>query len=337
MNKQLKTALVGLGITAAVTGVGALLADGVNRTLAKSALNREAPKIVQKMNLMPKGYQLEEETLKLSAEAREKLEAQPLETVTIESFDGTKLVGHLCRAAQQKRVLLAMHGWRSTWSRDFGVIAPFWEENGCTVLFAEQRGQGESDGEYMGFGMVERFDCVEWLKWLNQNGFENVPIYLVGLSMGATTVLMASGSDELSQNVRGVIADCGFTSAQEILQYVIEKNSKISYRLHGRGINRNYRRKIHFDADGYSTLDALAVTDVPVLLIHGSADNFVPVQMSFDNFKACKSPKKLLVVDGAGHGLSYLVDQNGYEKAVLEFFATNDNFGAQEDGGSCLN
>ena len=312
------------------------MSEGINRVLAKAAIDRERPYIMKKLHFVPSGSRPTEETVDRFREAQSRLESQTFETVKIESYDGTELVGHLYRAEHQQRVLLAMHGWRSSWSMDFSMISPFWEKNGCSVLYVEQRGQGLSAGEYMGFGLTERFDCIEWMKWLNANGFAEVPMYLVGLSMGAATVLMAAGSEELTDNVRGVIADCGFTSTKDIWEHVIEKNCKLPYRLHENGIKRLYKDRIHFDSDDYSTIEAMKVTKKPILLIHGSDDHFVPVQMSKDNYEACQAPKKLLIVEGADHGMSYLVDREAYEKAVLDFFAAYDGTNGQEEN-ACLN
>ena len=75
-----------------------------------------------------------------------------------------------------------------------------------------------------------------------------------------------------------------------------------------------------FEGDEYSTLDAMEVNTRPVLFIHGSDDNFVPLKMSVDNYLACKAQKDMLIVPGAGHGMSYITDSGAYERAVRRFF-----------------
>ena len=217
-------------------------------------------------------------------------------------------------------MILAMHGWRSSWCRDFGPVARFFQENDCTVLYAEQRGQGESGGEYMGFGMIERFDCLEWIKWLNANGFADSKIYLAGISMGATTVLMTAGFPELPENVAGVIADCGFTSAKAEWKYISENNLRVPYDRRGKHVDALCRKRIELDSDAFTTLDAMKTCRVPILFIHGQADSFVPVEMTMQNYEACASPKRVLIVPGANHGMSYFLDREGYEAAVKAFF-----------------
>lgn len=320
MKDRTKAALFGAGamLSAAVIRDG--VSKAIDRNLVCTALDREAPKALGKMKEKLKGYADAEELEALLCQKREALESMPHETVEIESFDGTRLVGHLFRAENPRRAVVAMHGWRSGWSKDFCLVSDFLHENGCTVLYAEQRGQGESDGEYMGFGMIERHDCLAWIRWMNENGCASLPVYLAGISMGATTVLMTAGFEELPENVTGILADCGFTSPREEWKHISENNLHISYQRHQKHVDDLCRRRIDLDTDAYSTLDAMKTNKIPVLFIHGSGDTFVPVEMTKANYEACTAPKKLLIVEGANHGMSYLEDREAYESAVTEFW-----------------
>ena len=198
------------------------------------------------------------------------------------------------------------------------------------MLYVEQRGQNNSGGEYMGFGLTERFDCVNWIDWVNEKTGGKLPIYLCGVSMGASTVLMTAAF-ALPDNVHGIIADCGYTSPQAIWKHVAQTNLHVTYDEWLSGIiDEMCKERINFSSTDYSCTQALADSHVPVLFIHGTDDTFVPVEMTYENYKACASPKRLLVVPGAGHGMSYVVDRKLYEQAVLQFW--NDF-----DGLSCEN
>lgn len=257
--------------------------------------------------------------------ASEKLRSMDTKLIEIVASDGEKLAGHLLEHKSPKRIILAMHGWRSDWSRDFGPITDFWNYNNCTVLYADQRGHGQSGGSYIGFGLTERYDCLDWVNWINKNiNTNNLPIYLAGISMGATTVLMASDL-ELPDNVHGIMADCGFTSPYEIWKHVANNNLGISYSMVSYLANSMYRKRTDMNTDDYSTVEALENTKIPVLLIHGSDDTFVPVEMTYSNYKACTSPKKLLIVPGAKHALSYYVNRLEYEETVKKFWKMCDN------------
>ena len=244
--------------------------------------------------------------------------------VSIKGHDGEDLIGHLYTAEEPRRIVIAMHGWRSSWARDFAYISKLLRESGCTVLYVEQRGQNKSGGKYMTFGLHERYDCLSWARWVNETINQvGIPIYLAGVSMGASTVLMAAGQP-LPENVRGIISDCAFTSPREIWDYVVREKLRLSFRIRGRVVNDIMEKRLKTAPIGYSTEDALRESRIPVLFIHGAADRLVPVDMTYKNYLACKAPKELLIVPGADHGLSCYVDRERCERAVLDFFEKYD-------------
>lgn len=291
--------------------------------LMRTAFAREEPKLMKKASGIISGALVDEDLRRRQNEAAEKLEAEASDTVEITATDGTRLTGHWYPCRKPERIVIAMHGWRSSWSRDFGIVADFMHENNCSVLYAEQRGQNNSGGDYMGFGVSERYDVRDWVYWVIKNRSEGLPIYLCGISMGAATVLMSANLG-LPANVHGIIADCGFTSPDEICKHVAEDNLHISFGLRERFISYMYNRHNKSGSFDCSTIDALRETKTPVMLIHGTEDHFVPVEMTYRNYLACASPKRLLIVPGAGHGMSYLVDKDGYEAAVKSFWKEFD-------------
>lgn len=317
-----KKVLIGGGVLIASTMAASAVSYTIAKKLVGMALDRNHE--IEDSKTRVSGETGDEIFRKIRENAAETLEQYPSETVEITAKDGIKLVGHWRICDHAKRVLIAMHGWRSSWSKDFGLIADFLYKNDCNVLYAEQRGQNNSGGEYMGFGLTERYDCLEWIKWVNAKGYEQLPVYLCGVSMGASTVLMTAGF-ELPKNVRGVIADCGYTSPYAIWKHVAEDNLHVSYDKWMSAIaDEMCRDKIQFGSKDYSCTEALKDCSVPVLFIHGTDDRFVPVEMTYENYKACASPKRLLIVPGAGHGMSYMIDRKLYEKTVKEFWEEFD-------------
>jgi fermentation-respiration switch protein FrsA (DUF1100 family) len=200
--------------------------------------------------------------------------------------------------------------------------AAFLHDARCNLLLVEQRCHGVSDGKYIGFGVLERYDCLRWLDYVNRE-HPGLPVYLFGISMGAATVLMASGFG-LPGWVRGIIADCGFTSPEAIIERVMNKKYPLYRGPLAAVVADMTRMRAGYGPEDYSTLKAMAVNHTPVLFIHGSADDFVPLQMSVENYEACRAPKSLLVVDGAPHAKSYLIAPELYRQAVLDFFARWD-------------
>lgn len=318
--------LIGSGVAAAGIAAAGAVSHTITNYMMKVALDREMPKIknIDKARLHLSGIEHAEMFFETRNRAGEKLQQSDCETVEISSYDGETLVGHWYHCENAKRIIVAMHGWRSSWNKDFGIISDFWHGNQCSVLYAEQRGQNNSGGEYMGFGLLERYDCLEWIKWVNGRcGGTVLPVYLAGVSMGATTVLMASGLD-LPGSVHGIIADCGFTSPDKIWRHVSKNNLHLSYGIRSAVVNGICKKKLQMESAEYSTVEALQKNQKPVLLIHGTDDHFVPVEMTYENYKACSAPKRLFVVPGADHGMSYVVDRAGYQTAMLEFWNSYD-------------
>ena len=321
MEKSTKICIASGAVLTAAAAAGAA-AHVMTKYLMNMAMDRQKPKSIlkgDKAREKIRGTAYEEQFLKDLAAASERLKNSETEPLEILSRDGLRLVGHLRRAPEEKRIILAMHGWRSSWDKDFGMIADFWRDTGATVLYAEQRGQNDSGGDYMGFGMLERYDCADWANYIHDHISSTLPIYLAGVSMGASTVLMASCL-ELPTNVKGIAADCGYTSPMEIFRHITEDNLHLSYGLHQYDIDELCRKKIQLGPSDCNTLEALQKSTLPVMLVHGTEDTFVPVEMTYENYKACRGKRKLLIVPGADHGMSYYVAKDEYEKAATDFF-----------------
>ncbi len=322
MKKDKKYAFWGSGIAAGIT-LFAVSSHIFSNHLTRIAVDRKEPKAITKEREKILHSEQFSDISKKIESAASRLEGNNCEEAIIAAHDGVTLVGHWRHCNNAQRAIIAMHGWRSSWAQDFGVISDFWHDHGCCVLYAEQRGQGESGGEYMGFGLLERYDCQQWTEWVQQRTQGKLPLYLVGISMGAATVLMASALS-LPKTVRGIVADCAYTSPEAIWKHVAENGLHIPYGLCRSVAKDICRKKICAGNKEDSCVDALAQCPVPVLFVHGTEDHFVPIEMTYENYKACTSPKRLFVVPGAEHGMSYFVDKKGYETELLEFWKKYD-------------
>lgn len=243
------------------------------------------------------------------------------ERVQITSFDGLTLRGKYYEYKKGAPIELMLHGYRGTSERDLcgGVQRCF--AIGRNALLVDQRGCGYSDGDIISFGIKEKRDCLDWIDFIINHFGKDTKIILTGISMGASTVLMAAG-ESLPENVVGVLADCGFTSAKEIIKKVIA-DMKLPASLCYPFVKLGARLYGGFDIEESSAKDSVKKIKVPVIFFHGESDNFVPVDMSKENYAACNAPKKLVTVAGAGHGLSFPVDEKNYLLAVAKFFDAN--------------
>ena len=246
------------------------------------------------------------------SEARE----LPHTEVEITSYDGLTLRGRYYEYAPDAPIELLMPGYRGTAERDLsgGVHRCF--SLGHSALLVDQRAGGLSDGHIITFGVKERFDCRRWAYYLAERFGSDVPIILTGISMGAATVMMTAAL-ELPDNVVGVLADCGYTSPKAIIKKVIRQihlPAAVCYPL----IRLGARLFGGFDPEEASPLEAMKTCRIPVLFIHGEADDYVPCDMSRENYEACAAPKHLLTVAGAGHGLAYPVAPTAYVRAMRD-------------------
>jgi pimeloyl-ACP methyl ester carboxylesterase len=128
------------------------------------------------------------------------------EPVSITSYDGLKLWGWYLANPGSDKTILFVHGYRSEGPTfDFGYEIRACYEKGFNVMLIDQRAHGKSEGRYICFGVKERYDVRDWVNFIKES-YAPSTLFLYGLSMGCTTVLMAS-SLELPDTVRGIIAD----------------------------------------------------------------------------------------------------------------------------------
>jgi fermentation-respiration switch protein FrsA (DUF1100 family) len=244
--------------------------------------------------------------------------AMPHEDVYITSFDGLKLHGRYYEYAPGAPMELMFHGYRGNADRDLcgGVQRCFALHR--SALIVDQRASAGSDGKVITFGIKEHRDCRAWVDFAIEKFGPDVKIILTGISMGASTVLMAAGSPLPSQ-VKGVLADCGFSSAKAII-YTVIRQLKLPPMLLYPFIRLGAILYGRFDPESYSAAEAVKQTDLPTIFFHGADDAFVPAKMSKENYDNCASRKMLVTIPGAGHGLSYPVDPEGYLQALRDFF-----------------
>lgn len=261
-----------------------------------------------------------EEYKKFMIPNREWLETQNLEHVSITARDGIELHAEYFPAEKPTdKLVICNHGYTGQGMKDCASIAVFFHRIGYDCLLVDHRGHGKSGGDYIGFGILDRFDCLKWIQYVNKRFDNSRQIVLYGVSMGATTALMTAGFPEVKDSVKAVIADCAFTSPYEVFKHILKRD----YHLPAfpvMNINEAMcRKKAGYGFSDYSTIDAVQNTTIPCLFIHGSEDNFVPVYMSRQNYNACHSEKDIMIVQNAGHGAAYYENVPAYEEKIKSF------------------
>lgn len=257
--------------------------------------------------------------------AQEWLREHTEKHVSITSFDGLKLSALYVPAETEKPkgTLIVFHGYRSLATVDFAPEVEFLHGLGYRLLVPYQRSHGESEGKYITYGIKERFDARDWARYA-ESRFPGEDIFLMGISMGSATVLMSAGTG-LPETVRGIVGDCGFTTPWNIMAHVAKRDYHLPAFPLVNLVDLLARRFADCSLKEADTREALAKTEIPVLFLHGQADDFVPLSMTRENYTAYGSvsgsrKKEIYTVPGAGHAQSYAVDPEGCQEKIQIFF-----------------
>lgn len=250
---------------------------------------------------------------------QQELFSRSYEEVSIRSFDGLRLYGKYYEFTPGAPVELLFHGYRSTAERDLSGGLERCARLGRNVILVHHRASGKSEGNVITFGVLEKRDALLWAALIAER-FPRRKIILTGISMGAATVMMCA-KEALPQNVVGILADCGYTSPRAIISKVLDENLHLPSRVFYPFVYLGARLFGGFDLHDAPPVEALAAARVPVLFFHGDADGFVPSKMSEENFAACAKEKKLVFIEGAGHGLAYPVNKEKYLSEMRAFFS----------------
>jgi fermentation-respiration switch protein FrsA (DUF1100 family) len=247
------------------------------------------------------------------------LAEQPLEDLQIHSADGLCLRAYYLPANPPGReTAILAHGYTSQGKELADFCRFFTEQLGYNVLMPDDRGHGQSEGNYIGMGWPDRKDYLLWIEAVLSKTGPQTPIVLFGVSMGGATVLMLSG-EALPPNVRVIISDCAYTSVKDEFSYHLKR----MYRLPPFPLISLSSLVCKLRAGYYfgeaSALRQVKKARVPILFIHGAADHFVPTEMVYPLYESCPTPKELFVVPGARHAASYTVDRPGYQAKVSAF------------------
>ena len=247
----------------------------------------------------------------------------PSEDHYIESRDGLKLHGYLfpTEGEEHKKFVIGVHGYRSYSRPECAPYYQFYRDLGFSMLMVDDRAHAPSEGDYIGFGVLDRLDCVDWCKYLVETYGEDIQIILHGVSMGGATVLSAAGEADLPSQVIGVVGDCGFTSAEEILRYQLAESAHLPADLLMPHLEKLAEKKIGFNFHDHSAIEQVKNATVPILFVQGEKDDMVPAWMAPKLYEACGSEsKRLIMVPEAGHGESIAFAPDEYHEAIIDLF-----------------
>ena len=237
----------------------------------------------------------------------------------IKSDDDVKLHAYLYKQ-KSKRFVIGIHGYHWFARNEYAPYFSFYHTLGFQMLLPDNRAHGQSEGKYIGFGVLDRMDCIAWAKYLVSTYGEDIEILLHGVSMGAACVMGASCEEELPKQVKGIIADCGFHSAYEVLKFQMKKMFHLPAFPFLNIVEKICKHRTGFDFHHHSPIESVQKANVPILFVQGCKDKMVPSWMAQTLYDACSSRKQLLMVEDAGHGESICKAKEKYEQTIQTFF-----------------
>ncbi|MFC0301101.1 alpha/beta hydrolase [Virgibacillus soli] len=250
-------------------------------------------------------------------EAKAWFDNQKTELLEIKSYDKLSLKAQFIKnEIPNKKAVILAHGFRNT-SDDMGKLAKFYYDEGFDILLPDARGHGESEGDYIGYGWHDRLDYLDWIQLLiDEYGAENIILH--GNSMGAAVVLMTSG-EKLPPQVKGIIADSGYSTVKEELQHQLKHiyNLPSFPLLDVTSIITKIRAGYTFEEA--SSIDQVKKNTKPLLIIHGDADDLVPTKMAYDIYDAAGGKKELWIVPDVGHTKAFDLFTEEFQVRIKEF------------------
>lgn len=251
--------------------------------------------------------------------------ASGAERLRIDAEDGTPLSAWYLEAPPAKdgargegNLAILVHGYSSRGASMAPFARHYIEAHGFSILMPDLRGHGESGGAYIGFGWHDRRDLVAWIRRAAElPGVERILLH--GVSMGAATVILASGEPDIPPLVRYAIEDCGYTSAWEILRWQLRRKYGLPAFPFMHATDIVTRVRAGYSLKDPDALGALRRSGIPFLFVHGTLDDFVPFPMARVLYEACPSKEKdILEVEGAMHSNAFWVAPERYRAAIAK-------------------
>lgn len=245
------------------------------------------------------------------------LEKAERRKIQVRTSDGYLLTAAEFPVEAGDRWVLLLHGYTG-WKEEMYQFACWYHQQGYSVLVPDLRCQGESEGDFIGMGWTDHYDCELWIAHILEQAPE-AQIVLHGQSMGAATALLMAGSPEVSEHIRAVVSDSAYTSAYEMFGDKITEWFHLPAALFVDSACVMLRIRGGYDLKDASPLRAVAASGIPTLFIHGDEDRMIDVNMSYELFEAASCEKELFIVEGAGHAQAQDKAPDDYYGRISEF------------------
>ena len=241
---------------------------------------------------------------------------QKIKHIYIKSSDGLKLHSIYINHKKEKGTIILVHGYRSTKERDLYTSVYNYYNMGYSLLIPDLRGCGESEGKYITFGYYESQDLDKWVNYAYKHF--KTKIILAGISLGASSTLMVN-----NKHVSLMLTDSPYKNAYKEVSYCIRHFFHIPSFILMPGICLYTRIFAKFALKKCDAIKNIKKLNIPILLVHGLSDDFVPHKNSMDIYNEYNGKKDILLIPNATHGMGYLVDSETYLNKLKEFLKYN--------------
>lgn len=256
---------------------------------------------------------------RLLSETAAWIETVKREKIYADTTDGYRLVAEEFPERTSETWVLLLHGYTG-WKEEMYQFAYWYQEQGYAVLVPDLRCQGESEGDFIGMGWTDHYDCQLWIEHILEES-PNAKIVLHGQSMGAATALIMAGSPEASDHIKAVVSDSAYTTAYEMFGDKITAWFHLPAVLFVDSACVMLRLRGGYDLRDASPLRAVEGSRVPILFIHGDEDKMIDVNMSYELYDAAVCEKELVIVEGAGHAQAQDKDPEAYYGRIEDFLS----------------
>lgn len=295
--------------SAAYIGVGGLICDAV---LSRHAVNRYPDELLEKPGMMKFYYERPE-----FRHADDWFVRSNPEDKTIEDKNGATIHCNIIEAKEPShKWAVICHGYTSR-PRQMAIQGKHYWDKGFNTLYPVMRAHRTDKRKHTSMGYFEHLDVISWIEYIIATDPE-AEILVHGCSMGGATTMLVTG-EELPENVKVAVEDCGYTSAWD------EFSAQIGLVMHLPKFPFLYaadtvsKYALGWDFKACSPIEAVARSKTPTFFVHGIEDTFVPYSMLQRNYDACSAPKEMLSIPDAEHDMSCLLHPELYWPAIDSF------------------
>lgn len=243
------------------------------------------------------------------------------DTVMMKASDGVDLSAYYYDLGADTTVIV-LHSFNSDGNGDF-YYAPYYAEKSYNLLFIDSRGFGNSEGDYIGYGYFEKNDLIDWIHYIIDLSGTNQKIIIHGEGMGAAAAIMAAGQEDISENVKFIVAQSVYSNIDDLSKYMLKEFFGLPSFPIMNLIENKMKKNAGYSCDEVNVTDYAKQATIPALFISGSADTVVPSEMSEQVYNAYVGEKNYLLIENAQHGTILAYGEESCTKTIDSFI---DNY-----------